>query len=314
MDNKVSVIVTCYNHGKYIKQCMESIFAQTHKNIDLLVINDGSTDNSDEIIKNTLEKSPFEVTEYVKQENAGICVTRNRGIEWIKGEFALFVDSDNYLDEEYIQLMLIQNADIAYGNLVDADSHEVLVATKEYDLGEHLKSNFIDNCSLIRTSKIGDARYDLELNRKKLVDYDFFLNLVVNNNAKPSATPKANLFYRVLEDSISRVNDHASEKYYFEVYLYILKKHVVVQSEKVFEAIKFNIFSIEDRHDENLLKIVYQEKIIYDKDVHIKNQDKILRDKDNIIYDKDIHINNLQQYKNAVENHKLIKLLRRIKK
>ena len=54
MNKKVSVVVTCYNHEKYIEECLRSIFAQTHQNIELIIFNDGSTDLSDEVISSTL--------------------------------------------------------------------------------------------------------------------------------------------------------------------------------------------------------------------------------------------------------------------
>ena len=57
MNKKVSVVVTCYNHEKYIEECLRSIFAQTHQNIELIIFNDGSTDLSDEVISSTLLES-----------------------------------------------------------------------------------------------------------------------------------------------------------------------------------------------------------------------------------------------------------------
>lgn len=59
MDKKVSVVVTCYNHEKFIEECLRSIFAQTHQNIELLVFNDGSTDDSGAVISKVLEESPL---------------------------------------------------------------------------------------------------------------------------------------------------------------------------------------------------------------------------------------------------------------
>ena len=72
MNNRVSVIVTCYNHGMYVEQCLRSIFNQTIQEIDLLVINDGSTDDSDNIITSVLGESPFHETHYIKQETRSL--------------------------------------------------------------------------------------------------------------------------------------------------------------------------------------------------------------------------------------------------
>ncbi|OJG23185.1 hypothetical protein RU98_GL001918 [Enterococcus caccae] len=230
---------------------MESVFSQTYNNIELLIINDGSTDKSGQIITELLPSSPYKKTELISQDNEGICVVRNKGLDWAKGEFLLFVDSDNYLDENYIE-ELVQTAqtnksDIIYTNLFDVDKNEVFVEAKEFELETYLTSNYIDNCSLIRVSKIKNSKYDLELNRKKLVDYDFFMNLILRNDAIPQECHNTKLNYRILNDSISRKGDHLSEKFYFEVYLYILSKYIQEFPVEIIEAVKNNIFILSDR-------------------------------------------------------------------
>ena len=102
---QVSVIITCYNHEKYIEQCIRSVFNQSYTNISLLVIDDGSKDNSATIIEKILNESPFEKTEFIKQENKGVCLTRNKGIDWSTGELILFIDSDDYIEEDMIEYL-----------------------------------------------------------------------------------------------------------------------------------------------------------------------------------------------------------------
>lgn len=253
MDNKVSVVVTCFNHEKYIEQCLDSIYNQTYKNIELLVINDGSTDESHNIIRKVIAKSPFARTEYRSQINSGICVTRNSAFNWIEGSFLLFVDSDNYLESTYIdklmQAAFQTNADILYGNLFDPDSKRMFMESRPFVLDDYLVGNYIDNCSLLRVAGIGKARYDLELNRKKLVDYDFMLNLIVNESANPYYVSEANVNYRVLESSISNRRD---EHFYFEVYFYIMKKYLKLMPENVYRGAQANVFLLEGRLSELL--------------------------------------------------------------
>lgn len=84
MDDLVSVIITCYNHEKYIEECIESIFKQSYPNIELIVIDDGSTDHSREIIEETLKKSPFKNGIYIS-EKSGSCSSSQSWItnnEW----------------------------------------------------------------------------------------------------------------------------------------------------------------------------------------------------------------------------------------
>ncbi|MBP2098408.1 rhamnan synthesis F family protein [Enterococcus rivorum] len=274
MKELVSVVITCYNHETYIEQCLNSVFSQTYNNIELLIINDGSTDSSDKVILGLLPNSPFENTEYISQKNTGICISRNKGLDWVSGEFILFVDSDNYLDNDYVEKLVLlaksRNSDIIYTNLYNVDKQEIFMEAKEFELESYLSANYIDNCSLIRTSKIRHAKYDLELNRKKLVDYDFIMNLILNNGAQPSKCHGTKLNYRVLENSISRKANHSSDKYYFEIYLYILSKYIDKYPQKIMRAIGNNITGILDR----LVDLISH---LEDLTSHIHNQEHELK-------------------------------------
>ena len=118
MNKKVSVVVTCYNHEKYIEECLRSIFAQTHQNIELIIFNDGSTDLSDEVISSTLLDSPFVETSYFSGKNRGLAFVKNDALSKITGEFLLFIDSDNFINPNHIEKLLVtlleNQADIAY--------------------------------------------------------------------------------------------------------------------------------------------------------------------------------------------------------
>ena len=248
MNNLISVVVTCYNHEKYIEQCLRSIFNQTYRNIELIVLDDGSTDSSAKIIQEVLKDSPFE-TSFESHENLGVVKNRNMGLGLIKGDYLLFVDSDNYLDMDYIEQLyskLIEtNADIAYCDLFNPEKEEYYLKSREFDLTDFLNASFIDNCSLIRISIIGDARYDEKLNRKKLEDYDFLLNLILNNGAKAVYQPNTKLNYRVFETgSISLRN---SVKYHYEIYLEILEKYLDKLPHEVYKAVCDNLMTLEDR-------------------------------------------------------------------
>ena len=97
MKDLISVVVTCYNHQDYIEQCLRSIFEQTYQNIELLVLDDGSTDKSAQIIQETLADSPFP-TRFESHENMGVVKTRNKALQQIQGTYFIFVDSDDFLD------------------------------------------------------------------------------------------------------------------------------------------------------------------------------------------------------------------------
>lgn len=248
MTKLISVVVTCYNHEKYIEQCLRSIFNQTYRNIELIVLDDGSTDSSAKIIQEVLKGSPFE-TSFESHENLGVVKNRNMGLGLIKGDYLLFVDSDNYLDMDYIEQLYVKlietNADIAYCDLFNPEKEEYYLKSREFDLTDFLNASFIDNCSLIRRISIGNARYDENLNRKKLEDYDFLLNLILNNGAKAVYQPNTKLNYRVFETgSISLRN---SVKYHYEIYLEILEKYLDKLPHEVYKAVCDNLMTLEDR-------------------------------------------------------------------
>ena len=106
MSDLISVIITDYNYGKYIKKAIESIFRQTYKNLELIIINDGSTDNSDDIITELIAQADDTIAiDYVRQENKGIVYTRNLGIELANGSYFVFLDADDYFSDDYIEKM-----------------------------------------------------------------------------------------------------------------------------------------------------------------------------------------------------------------
>lgn len=99
---KISIIVPVYNTGKSLKKCLDSIINQTIQDFEIVIINDGSTDNSEEIINEYLENNNELIT-YISKENEGVAKARNLGIEKAKSDYILFVDSDDFLDEKLIE-------------------------------------------------------------------------------------------------------------------------------------------------------------------------------------------------------------------
>lgn len=98
---KVSIIIPVYNAEKYIGKCLDSILNQTYKNIEVIVVNDGSTDNSEEIIKQYTKNEKYNI-KYFKNENRGVSFSRNFGVNYAEGDYIFFVDADDYLDEKLL--------------------------------------------------------------------------------------------------------------------------------------------------------------------------------------------------------------------
>ena len=124
MNDLISVIVPVYNTEKYLRICIESILNQSYKNIELLLINDGSSDSSAEICREYLHKDKR--CYYFEKENGGLSDARNYGIERATGEYISFVDSDDFLMDLALEKLhataLLGEADLVVGGFCYFDS------------------------------------------------------------------------------------------------------------------------------------------------------------------------------------------------
>lgn len=99
--SKVSVIVAAYNVEQYIKKCMESICSQTLKDLQIIVVDDGSTDSSAQIIKSFTDTR----IKYLYKENGGVSDARNFGLRFVDGEYIAFIDGDDWIEPDMYKLM-----------------------------------------------------------------------------------------------------------------------------------------------------------------------------------------------------------------
>lgn len=120
---KFSIIVPVYNTGQYLERCFNSILNQTYKNYEVIVVNDGSTDNSLEIIKKYKEFT------FINQKNQGLSMARNNGIKKANGDYLIFLDSDDYISPELLKILAknINSEDILrYQSATINDSDEII--------------------------------------------------------------------------------------------------------------------------------------------------------------------------------------------
>ena len=101
---KISVIIPAYNVEKYIEKTLKSLKDQTFKDFEAIIINDGSTDNTEKIIKEVLQGTKFQ-WKLINQENQGVSAARNRGIIDSKGEYICFLDADDYYHPSFLEKM-----------------------------------------------------------------------------------------------------------------------------------------------------------------------------------------------------------------
>ena len=135
----ISIIVPVYNTEKYLSACIDSILKQSFKNFELILVNDGSTDNS-KIICDEYAKTDSRIR-VVNTENQGVSAARNTGITCSRGEYICFVDSDDTLDKDYLCILssqIIQSNDLVLcGYYVEKDStveNEIIFSNNKYDV------------------------------------------------------------------------------------------------------------------------------------------------------------------------------------
>ncbi|WP_302545739.1 glycosyltransferase family 2 protein [Coprobacter fastidiosus] len=104
MDSLVSIIVPIYNAELYVSECIDSILKQTYTNFELLLINDGSTDNTSYICKK-YNKDDNRI-HYIEKKNEGVSIARNIGLKHASGDYVIFIDSDDIVKPNYLQLLI----------------------------------------------------------------------------------------------------------------------------------------------------------------------------------------------------------------
>ena len=201
----VSVIVPIYNSEEFITETIESIINQSYKNLEIILINDGSTDNSKQICRKYLAKDSRII--YIEKENGGVVAARNDGIAKATGEYILPVDSDDIIEKTYIEKavdIITKNDKIG---IVYCKAEFIGAKTGYWDLPEFTIANILkDNCIFAtalfkRTDWIKVGGYK-EYVKNSTEDYDFWLSLI-ENGSKVYRIPEILFKYRIRENSRS---------------------------------------------------------------------------------------------------------------
>ena len=175
---KVSIILPTHNRARSIGNAIDSILAQSHGNYEIIVCDDGSTDNTHEILKGRY--GDIETLRALPLEKAGVSCARNSGLDAATGDYIAFLDSDNTWTPNYLRRMIAvcisENTDIAYSGLVAVDSTKqpIWFLGQEFDRDACRKNNYVDlNVYFYRNIPALDIRFDPSL--KRMVDWDFIL-------------------------------------------------------------------------------------------------------------------------------------------
>lgn len=219
IDSLVSVLVPVYNAEKFLRQCIDSIANQTYSNLQVVLINDGSTDSSEHICRYYTNRYSF--IETYTQTNSGVSTTRNRLLEKAKGDYFLFVDSDDWIEPEMIEYLLNKaqdnNADVVTcEKCTEGDIYPIKYEEKHWD-HENAVQRFLFHKELngslwnklIRKTISDDVAFDSRISYGE--DALFFWNCL--KKAKSIVKTNKQLYhYRKNSESISRKDWTPSHK------------------------------------------------------------------------------------------------------
>ena len=224
---KISIIVPVYNAEQYIHHCVRSILSQTSPDFELILVNDGSSDNSGTICDEYATMDSRIIV--VHQENHGASAARNRGLDYAKGNYVVFCDSDDMVAPQWLEHLLYSAAPDTLSVCSLCHNESQLGAAKELPIDANICYSHADYF-LFSTCGIGgymcnsmyDNRIILEKHlrlreRKECGDYneDLLFNLqYVENVANIVYVGYADYLYNIHADSLSRANT----KYHFEKY------------------------------------------------------------------------------------------------
>lgn len=209
-NSKVSIIVPSYNHAKYVRTLIESIYRQTHKNFELLVLDDGSKDNSPELLKQLQAEFGFEL---ILKSNEGLCKTLNKGVDWATGDYVVIIASDDYMPdtrlEEQVQFFqqhpdvdVVGGASILINEAGEVFSKKIPRIQGNVAFEDEIRSNrVLAPTVMVRRSiyqRFGKYRDDLPFE-----DFYMWLN-ILKNGGKIYNTDKFWAYYRIVNSDLEK--------------------------------------------------------------------------------------------------------------
>lgn len=188
-DKFVSIIMPTWNRKNIIGKSVQSVLNQTYREFELIIVDDGSTDNTEEYIKSEFFKEIVEERIiFIRIENSGVCVARNEGIKRAKGEYVAYLDSDNCWHSDYLETMIKAFLDhpgiqSAYGNLnvINKTTGQNKVRNSQYNRKILVNQNFID-MNVFMHKRCLYAQYGgFDTSLKRLVDWELIIRYTRQN-------------------------------------------------------------------------------------------------------------------------------------
>lgn len=248
----VSVIVPCFNQGEYIAEALNSVFAQTYLNWECIIVNDGSTDDTELIASQYTHKDAR--FKYIYQENKGLPGARNAGINNSTGTYILPLDADDYIDAGYL-LKAIEiftnddNVKLVYCNAQKFGAENGDWFLPDYNYIDLLKGNLIFCSAVLKKSAFLNAGMYDDLMLGGLEDWELWIRLL-DEQAIVKKLPETCFFYRTKQVSMNRIDRVKIEEQKYKIFskhINIYKKHfpspiTLLEENKVLRAMYKNSF------------------------------------------------------------------------
>ena len=183
---KVSVVIPCYNYGKYLEECVKSVIVQTYQDFEIIIVNDGSTDNTKEVAERLIASYPSHRIKLINQPNSGQpAISRNVGIESSKGRYILCLDADDILPNNalstYMAAIGKQPSEkiVVYGSLKKFEVSNQIWKTRAFSPSELLWHNHVPNSSLY-SRRLWEINRGYATNCKGYEDWDYWIRSAKN--------------------------------------------------------------------------------------------------------------------------------------
>ena len=264
----ISIVITNYNYGKYLRESIESAINQTYKNLEIILIDDASTDNSRKIYERFREKIKL----IQHKNNKGIVFSRNEALMLAGGEYIIFLDADDYWDNDFIDKMFrmarLTDADVIYPNWkLFGDINEVRKFSKFSNELLQLQRIHISPASLMKLSSVKPYRFE---NENVAEDWDFFLKLSLEG-LKFTLASDCYIHYRIKNNSRSNRNNELDD---IREFAKILTRYKKKYKNKVVCPYEIVLEKVKDKNLEINRISKYYEKLINERDARILENQK----------------------------------------
>lgn len=212
-DKKISIIIPIYKVEKYLKKCITSVMEQSYTNLQIILVDDGSPDSCGQICDD-LSKADDRII-VIHKENGGLSDARNAGLAYVKGNFVFYLDSDDYLERNALELLMekqqLNGADVVIGNYYytypehedkAAFAFEGNLVLNRHESMEELVSGKIQNFAWGKLIRADIAKRH-EFPKGKLFEDNYWAHLILNDSNRVVVLDEAIVHYRQREKSIS---------------------------------------------------------------------------------------------------------------